>query len=163
MPENETNESGLLAQVQPVAIAAEEVQELEQLPTGQRSALQLLFSGKSVSETARLVGVSRMTLHRWLKSDPVFQAAYNEWHEQMEESGRSRLLMLTDKATDAVEKALAGGDARTALQLLKGMGLIKAKAVGPTDPEEVERVGELEKKKRELSLTREERNVEFFG
>ncbi len=43
----------------------------------------------------------------------------------MRESSRSRLLMLTDKATEAVEKALESGDAKTAMQLLKAMGMLK--------------------------------------
>jgi DNA-directed RNA polymerase specialized sigma24 family protein len=124
----------------------------EALAVEQQTALELLLLGKSVAETAKTAGVGRSTVHRWLKHDPAFRAAYNEWHDQLKESSRSRLLMLTDKATDALEKALEAGDARAALQLLKGMGLIKDQPAGPTEPEEVKKVMEIEKERRKIEL-----------
>jgi AcrR family transcriptional regulator len=128
----------------------------ELLAGPQQAALELLLTGKSIAETARSAGVSRTTVYQWLKSDPVFQAAYNEWHEEMRESSRSRLLMLTDKATNAVEKALESGDAKMGLQLLKSMGMLKDRPAGPTDPDEVTRIAGLEKRKRVARREREE-------
>jgi predicted transcriptional regulator len=133
--------------------------ELEKLPAEQQTALELLVSGKSVAETARLAGVGRATVFRWLKNDPEFGAAYNQWHEQLREGCQSRLMKLTEKATDALEKALEAGDARAALQLLKGMGMIKERKVGPTEPEEAERVLRMEQKKRKKRLNWEEMDV----
>ena len=128
----------------------------EGLMAEQQTALELLLLGKSVAETAKSAGVARSTVHRWLKHDAAFRAAYNEWHDQLMQSSRSRLLMLTDKATDALEKALEAGDARARLQLLKGMGLIKDEPAGPTDPKEVKTTMELEEKRRKIELRREE-------
>jgi hypothetical protein len=54
--------------------------------------------------------------------DPEFQAAFNQWQDHLEQNCRARLLTMTGKAANAVEKAVEGGDAKTALQLLKGMG-----------------------------------------
>jgi transposase-like protein len=105
----------------------------DNLAAHQQATLELLVTGKSIAETARSAGVSRMTIHRWLKHDPVFRAAYNQWHEQLRESCRSRLQAMTDKAADALEKALEAGDARSALQLLKGMGMIKERPAEPTE------------------------------
>ncbi len=122
----------------------------------QQAALELLLTGKSIAESARSAGVSRTTVYQWLKSDPVFQAAYNEWHEEMRESSRSRLLMLTDKATIAVEKALESGDAKTGLQLLKAMGMLKDRPPGPTDPEDVTRIAGLEKRRKAAQRERQE-------
>ena len=99
--------------------------EAEQLPPEQQTALELLVGGKAVAETARQVGVSRSTVFRWLKNDPVFRAAYNQWQEEIQSSCQSRLMTMTDKAADALEKSLEGGDGRLALQLLKGMGMIR--------------------------------------
>src|SRR5579872_2546931 len=99
----------------------------EDLPVEQRTALELLLLGKSMAETARESGVSRGTVYNWLKNDAGFQAAYNRWHDEMQESCRSRLLMMTDKAAGALEKALEAGNANAALQLLRGMGLIGLK------------------------------------
>jgi hypothetical protein len=129
--------------------------ELATLGVEQQTALELLLTGKSIAETARSAGVSRVAIYRWLKHDAAFQAAYNQWHDQLQESCRSRLQALTDKATDALEKALEAGDARAALQLLKGMGMIKERMPGPTEPEEVEKVLAMDEKRRELKLRRE--------
>jgi hypothetical protein len=121
---------------------------VETLPIAQRTALELLLEGKSVAETARSAGVARATVFRWLKDDPAFKAAYNLWHEEMEESCRSRLLMLTDKAAGALEKALEAGDAKAALQLLKGLGLIKPSGPRITDVEELKARQRIENKRR---------------
>jgi AcrR family transcriptional regulator len=129
--------------------------ELATLGVEQQTALELLLTGKSIAETARSAGVSRVAIYRWLKHDAAFQAAYNQWHDQLQESCRSRLQALTDKATDALEKALEAGDARAALQLLKGMGMIKERMPGPTDPEEVGKILAMDEKRRELKLRRE--------
>jgi len=130
--------------------------EAEQLPPEQQTALELLVGGKAVAETARQVGVSRSTVFRWLKNDPVFRAAYNQWQEEIQSSCQSRLMTMTDKAADALEKSLEGGDGRLALQLLKGMGMIKERAVGPTDAEEVRKRNEIEREERRIALKRDE-------
>jgi transposase-like protein len=125
------------------------------LPPQQQAALELLAGGKSVAETARLAGVGRATVFRWLRNHPVFRAALNQWQDQIRSSCQTRLMALTDKATDAVEKALDAGDARSALQLLKGMGVLKEIPAGPTDPEEVRKRDEIEREERRIALKRD--------
>jgi hypothetical protein len=71
------------------------------------------------------------------------------------------LMTLTDKATDAIEKALENGDARAALQLLKGMGMIRHKIVGPTDAEEARKRMEIEKRKRASRLMFDEMEADI--
>ncbi len=129
--------------------------QIGRLAADQQNAMELLVMGKTIAETARSAGVSRTTIYHWLRNDPVFQAAYNQWHDQLEEGCRSRLLTLTDKATDAIEKALENGDARAALQLLKGMGMIQHKIVGPTDAEEIRKKSEIERERRKIALKRD--------
>jgi hypothetical protein len=99
--------------------------------------------------------VARSTIYHWLRHDPVFQAAYNQWHDQLEEGCRSRLMTLTDKATDAIEKALENGDARAALQLLKGMGMIRHKEIGPTNAEEIRERDAIKREERRIALKRD--------
>jgi transposase-like protein len=125
------------------------------LAVDQQAAMELLVTGKTIAETARSAGVSRTTIYHWLRHDPVFRAAYNQWHDQLEEGCRSRLMTLTDKATDAIEKALENGDARAALQLLKGMGMIRHKIVGPTDAEEIRMRDEIEREEKRIALKRD--------
>ncbi len=45
----------------------------------QQVAIEQLVAGKSLVASATSAGVTRLTLYRWLKSDPVFTAAYNAW------------------------------------------------------------------------------------
>ncbi|MGA2232391.1 MAG: hypothetical protein ABSH22_15970, partial [Tepidisphaeraceae bacterium] len=121
---------------------------LAALPAPQRAALELLLNGKSIAETARTAGVCRATLYNWLRTDPVFQAAYNQWHDELEKSCRSRLMTLTDKAADAVAHAVEGGDAKVAMQLLKGMGLLSPAPARLTDPDELRQQADLDRKRR---------------
>jgi hypothetical protein len=123
---------------------------LQDLGPKQLKALELMLKGRPVKEIVKKVRVHRGTLHRWVKKNAAFEAAYNQWHEQMRETGYSRLMMLGDKAADAIEKALERGDGRLGMRFLEKMGFAKEREVGPTDVEEVRKQRELEKKKREI-------------
>jgi hypothetical protein len=127
-----------------------------QLKPEQLRAMALLSAGKSIAESAETVGINRTTIYRWLNHDPAFKAAYNQWQDHLQRTCHSQLLMMTEKATAAVYKALEAGDAKSALQLLKGLGILRPQKPGPTDPEEVRREMALEKKQRLLSLKKAE-------
>jgi predicted DNA-binding protein YlxM (UPF0122 family) len=135
--------------------------EMDELTGEQRTAMELLLAGKSLAETARTAGVSRNAVYRWLKNDAAFKAIYNEWHEAMKESCRSRLKMMLDKATSAVEKALEAGDARSALALLKGMGMIEKEGERSTEVDEVARENATKNKQRKTKLFNDEMSAEF--
>ena len=161
MSQDKINESTSLAKLNPAVAAAAAAGPVE-LEAEKAAALELLKLGNSMAQTARGAGVSRVTLYRWLKSDPQFGAAYNQWLNELEESGRARLMMLTDKATFAVERALEAGDAKMAMQLLKGMGLIKpSEGPRPTDPADVAKAAELADMKQKCKLLEEERELEL--
>jgi DNA-binding phage protein len=125
---------------------------ITRLAANQRKALESLAGSKSITATAKSAGVSRTTIYCWLQKDPNFRATYNQWRDQLCQSSQSRLLMLSDKAVDAVEKAPEAGDARTALVLLKGMGMIAPPQIGQTDPQEVQERMELEEQRRRTTL-----------
>jgi transposase-like protein len=129
------------------------------LKAEQVSALRELAQGKSIAETARAAGVSRPTVYSWLKSDPAFRAAYNRWHEEMEESTRSQLLMCGDLATGAIKTALENGDAKTALALLKGLGLIKPSGERLTEAADVKKRAELDALKLKIGMEEEGRKL----
>ena len=128
----------------------------ERLASEQVTALAQLASGKTVGEAAQSSGVSRATVYRWLKCDAVFRTAFNQWQDELTQGCRSRLLTLTDKAASAIEKSLEKGDAKTALQLLKGLGLLTPAQFGPTEVEEVKKTMEIEHKNRQIALVRAE-------
>jgi hypothetical protein len=116
----------------------------------QQKALSFLVEGKSLVETSRICRISRQTLYRWMKEDAAFVAAYNRWCEQMHQSARSRLLGMADKATVAVERALENGDAKAALQLLRGLGVLKEHQTGSGNAEQLKGEMEWENHKRRV-------------
>jgi len=142
-----------------LAVTGERKDNGEKLEEKQQAALDLLRIGISVAETARTTGITQQTIYNWLRHDPVFGAAYNRWHDEMEKGAQSRLLMMTEKAMDALEKALEAGNARAALQLLKGMGMFRQREVGPTDPEQVRQTMEIERKKKKIALKRDRESL----
>jgi hypothetical protein len=143
----------------PAAVAVEGQVTTPGLGPKQQMALELICLGTSLLETSRLTGVSRMTLYRWLRQDPVFRAAYNQWQDEMDESCRASLEAMKGKAAKALELALEKGDARAAIALLKGLGVFEKPQRRVTDPNEVRRRRDLEAKKQQTKLEEEERRV----
>lgn len=68
---------------------AKQAQATELSPQ-QVEALGLLLSGKTITETAAAIDVSRETVSRWRHNDPAFQAVYNEGLRSAWEAGRAR-------------------------------------------------------------------------
>lgn len=127
----------------------------------QERALQQLAAGTSIKETARLVGVGRRTVHRWLKEDANFAAAYNAWRRETVDSGRARVLAMTDLALDTVQNAMLQGNARVAVQVAKATGVMDMQKPGPTDPEHLARRRGLRKGKRDKALKDAERQFKI--
>jgi len=98
-------------------------------------AIELIVSGKSVTETASLIDRSRSVMYLWQK-DPHFVAELNRQRNDLHNSAQSRLLALSRAALDVVEQRLAQGDLRAALGLLKLSGLQadETEYPLPTDP-----------------------------
>ena|ERR1700722_11763750 len=130
--------------------------------TGKKqTAMELIVGGKSVAEAARTCGIDRNTIFRWLRKDTVFQAAYNQWKEELKETCQGRLLALTEKATGALEVALDKGDAKTAMQLLTRLGMIEKQKPECLDEEEIAERAEIAEKKRKIDLEAAKRRVEI--
>jgi hypothetical protein len=90
--------------------------------------------------------VDRTTVHRWLKDAYAFQAALNRGRRDLQEAMQARLLAQAEKAADAVERSITEGDGKTALALLKGLGLLSGERVkvGSDDPEQLAEAATLE-------------------
>ena len=131
------------------AMAANELEK--KLGLDKSLALTTLASGKSVAETSRMMGITRMTIYNWLKKDPEFRAAYNQWHNEVQHSMRGRVAAMADLAIDAVNSALAKGDGRLGMQYLKNM-----KAFEPAVVEKAANAGEA---RQEIDLEEDRRRV----
>jgi hypothetical protein len=104
------------------------------LPEAQEIALLQLATGSSIAKAAEAARVDRRTVHRWIRSNPHFAAAYNEWRREMLDSGRTRLVAMTNLALDTVKSAMLQGDARVAFQVAKATGVMDIPKPGLTEP-----------------------------
>lgn len=97
-----------------------------------------LLMGRSITQAASDAGVHRSTVHRML-DDAEFVASLNTRRSELRSAGDSRLEHLQSKALDALEAALDDGNARIALAVLKGMGLLDGEKtyIGPITAEGV--------------------------
>ena len=109
---------------------------VEITPT-QQQVLEHLMVGRTVTDAAKASGVDRTTVHRWLRADYFFQAMYNRTRREHWDATQIKLKSLGQEAIKALEAALAKGDARSALEVLKGLGFLDGKPAyfGAVDPE----------------------------
>lgn len=120
---------------------------VEGLSESQETALAALREGESFAAAAQRAGVSRATVYRWVQSNPQFQAAYNTWQRELAESARARLLKLTEKAVDVLEKALARNDEQVALQMLRHTGVMRRRRARSTDVEVLDLQNQLKQRR----------------
>ena len=109
-----------------------------ELSTVQEKALAALLAGHTATEAASIAGVHRSTVHRWLK-EPEFLAECNRRKAEIRDAVTDRLNALQLTAIEAVESAIGNGDARIALAVLKGTGVLDGNtlSVGPTEPDRI--------------------------
>lgn len=107
----------------------------EGLSPVQERALDALLGGKTVTEAAREVEVDRSTVHRW-RNHPIFLAALNRRRAESREAADVTLDRIRAKALEGVERALDGDDPRTALAVLRGLGMLPGsrRLIGSDDP-----------------------------
>ena len=122
----------------------------------QRTAVEWLTAGESAADAALAAGVSRATVYRWMKTDPNFEAAYNAWQADVTATVKAQLLAAAGVAVKAVVRSMAGGDAKTAMALLKQLGMIAPPKPGYVEPEKVARAQRAERERAEMQLFTEE-------
>ena len=115
----------------------------EGLPQVQQRALMLLSEGQSISRAAVNAGINRGTLHRWIKSDPQFRAAYNAWQMEQRESCRAGLLKAAEGAVATLARSVQT-NGNLAFRLLKEMGLMAGPGALRSEPGEVKQEMEIE-------------------
>jgi len=107
----------------------------------QQNAVDLLAAGKTDTEAAELLGLSRVTVSKWRLYDPEFLAALNSRRAEVWGAGCERLRALVPKALDALADALEDKESphrlRAALEVLRLAELPAPGPVGPRSAEEV--------------------------
>ena len=105
----------------------------------QETAVDLLASGKTVTDTAAAVAVTRQTVSEWFNQHPGFQAALHSRRPELWAGMTDTLRGLLPKALEVLQCELEGETPLpAAVHVLKACGLYGVPAPqGPTDIEDV--------------------------
>ena len=124
---------------------------VDELTPQQEQTVDLLLSGRSMSEIAGEIGIHRSTIYRWQQL-PGFISAMNLRKPEARDAAEARLLALQAAVIDTVEAAVIEGDTKTACTVLRGLGLLSGArlSVGPTDARDIEVNQRPRQKDREL-------------
>jgi hypothetical protein len=103
----------------------------------QETAVDLLASGKTITDTAQAVEVTRQTVSEWLNHHPGFQAALNSRRQELWAGMTDVLRGLLPKALEVLKRELEGETPLpAAVHVLKACGLYGM--LPPRGPTEVE-------------------------
>ena len=97
----------------------------------QSEVMSALLSGETIKAAAELAGVDRSTVHRWLRDDWHFQAARNRGIDAIQTATITGLQALAQSALEVIQKAISDGDQHTAINVLKGVGLLSRHQLTP--------------------------------
>jgi hypothetical protein len=114
------------------------------LTLAQQNAIDLLAAGKTDTETAELLQLSRVTVTKWRLYSPTFQAALNQRRAEVWGAGIDRLRCLIPKALDALAQELEDRDSpnrvKAAVEILRLAQLPAGwHQIGPAEAEEIVR------------------------
>ena len=128
--------------------------ERADLPPQQIQALSALLTGAAITAAAEAAKVERATVHRWLRDDWAFQAAYNGLRRDFRREAEARIDQIALMAVEAVAAAIEAGDVRAALAVLRSAGVLSGRQpeIGPECADEVAEEAEVAARERSSSL-----------
>ena len=86
-----------------------------ELSAAQLNAIAALWAGQSITDAATAAGVTRQTVHEWLKQ-AQFVIVLNTGRQELWEAQQNALRALGDKANSVLETALDSQDMALALK-----------------------------------------------
>jgi len=124
------------------------------LDPNQLTVLEALLTGCTITDAAASIGVSRATVHRWLKDDYLFRAEVNAARHALRQTSLARLDALCERSIDVLRAALdTSSDTRVALEVLKGCGVLGGeRMLGVLDAELLEAEEQSETKERKARI-----------
>jgi hypothetical protein len=103
-----------------------EERDPEVISPRQRRALEVFAAGGSLGDAATAAGVTRRTLHRWRVRYPEFGEAMSSWEAAVTRIAKSHIAGMVVRAAGALSNAIDKDDARSAIIVLRSMGVIKS-------------------------------------
>jgi hypothetical protein len=105
----------------------------------QETAVDLLTTGKAITDTAMAIKVTRQTVSEWVNHHPGFQAAVNARRQELWHGMTDTLRGLLPKALDVLARELDGETPLpAAVHVLKACGLYgMLPPRGPVDSEDI--------------------------
>jgi hypothetical protein len=116
-------------------------------------AMGSLWAGKRVTTAARVGGISRSTLRRWLADDPAFLAYYNQARKEMADAVEQGLRLLSGSAVVALRRLSTRRSVPDSVKPQASVAVLKLTTrpvEGPTEVEDATNALLLRKKKRDL-------------
>jgi hypothetical protein len=111
------------------------------LAPAQGRAVAALASGATLAAAAVAAGVSRPTVYAWIDTVPAFTAELNRARAEQHESIRGELRDLATAAVRTLRELVESPATPPAVRLRAALAVlesVRAEAIGPTDPADIE-------------------------
>jgi hypothetical protein len=117
---------------------------MTELSPNQLKAAILIVGGASITATAAQTGLTRVTLHDWLKNDDLFIAHINSLKQDLINAGRSGLQASVALAIETINSLMTKSDndivrLNAAKEVLNRAGINNALVIGSDDADLLKR------------------------
>ncbi|MEY3787727.1 MAG: Helix-turn-helix of insertion element transposase [Pseudomonadota bacterium] len=117
---------------------------MKDLNARQLQAAVLLSSGATITATAEQAGITRVTLHNWLRHDDAFIAYLNSLKGELIDAGRAGLQASVALAIETINLLMTSSDndivkLNAAKEVLNRAGIINALVIGSDDADLLKR------------------------
>jgi hypothetical protein len=117
---------------------------MKELNAKQLQAAMLLSGGATVTLAAEQTGITRVTLHEWLRNDDKFIAYLNSLKHDLIDAGRAGLQASVALAIETINSIMSDSDndvvrLNAAKEVLNRAGISHAQAIGSDDAERLKK------------------------